>query len=162
MCALEELSKGDMVDMTYRNIVIVSSVMKQAVAVVQEFIRSKEYKVYDMCHHVGFWRSLLVRHSERNNQLMIVVIVGNPYEQSLPNANEALKQMSEEVRQEIDSVMKELANVCVEKIPSLASFSYQMYVTCYCCYLVSPDYQILVLIVLSLLFMVWLLTDYDS
>ena len=108
------------------DIVIVSPVMKQAVAVVQEFIRSSEYKVYDMAHHMGFWRSLLVRHSERTNQLMLVLVVANPYQRSLPKAEEGLKLVTEEVFKEIEEVMQKLMHVCVEKIPSLASFSYQM------------------------------------
>lgn len=101
--------------------------MKQAAAVVQDFIRSSEYKVYDMAHHVGFWRSLLVRYSERNNQLMMLVVVANPHERSLPNAKEAMTLITDAIREEIDVVMKELVKVCVEKIPSLASFNYQMY-----------------------------------
>lgn len=101
--------------------------MKQAAAVVQEFIRASEYKVYDMAHHVGFWRSLLVRYSERNNQLLMLVVVGNPHEKSLPQAKEALALVTDEVRSEINSVLTELMKVCVEKIPSLASFSYQLF-----------------------------------
>ena len=101
--------------------------MKQAAAVVQDFIRSSSYPVYDMAQHTGFWRSLLVRYSERNNQLLMVVIVGNPHNRSLSNANEALQLVTDEIRQEIDTVMRELMQCCVSKIPHLASFSYQLY-----------------------------------
>lgn len=100
--------------------------MKQAAAVVQEFIRSSEYKVYDMAQHMGFWRSLLVRYSERNNQLLMLVVVANPHAKSLPHAKEALALVTDEIRTEIHTVLTDLMKVCVEKIPSLASFNYQM------------------------------------
>ena len=101
--------------------------MKQAASIVQQFIRLSSYKVYDMCHHIGFWRSLLVRYSERTNQLLLLVVVGNPYVESTPKAEDALQQMTEEVRQEIDKVMNDLMRVCSEHLPSLASFNYQMF-----------------------------------
>ena len=34
--------------------------MKRVALAVQAFVRSKEYEVYDMCKHIGFWRTLFI------------------------------------------------------------------------------------------------------
>lgn len=101
--------------------------MKQVVKRVEAFITSKSYPTYDMCQHLGFWRSLLLRYSERTNQLLVLVVVGNPYERSLPNAREALSKLTDAVRREIDDVMKELLAFVSSEVSCIASFNYQMF-----------------------------------
>ena len=105
---------------------VVSPIMKQAATIVQNFIRTHSYSTYDMCQHIGFWRSLLVRFSDRTNQLCLVVIVGNPYERSTPKAEDAVEKLTAAVREEIDRLMHELLGVVRTDLPCLASFSYQM------------------------------------
>ena len=101
--------------------------MKQVVKRVEAFITLKSYPTYDMCQHLGFWRSLLLRYSERTNQLLVLVVVGNPYERSLPNAREALSKLTDAVRREIDDVMKELLAFVSSEVSCIASFNYQMF-----------------------------------
>ena len=93
---------------------------------VQSFIRSKTYEVYDMCNHVGFWRSLLLRYSARTDQLCVLLVVGNPYAKSTPKAEEAELFLTESIKQEIDSLMHELLNTLQSSFSCLASFNYQM------------------------------------
>ena len=111
------------------DVVVVSPLMKQVVKRVEAFIGSKPYQTYDMCQHLGFWRSLLLRYSERTNQLLILVVVGNPYECSLPNAQEAISKLTDATRCEIDNVMKELLAFVSSDISCIASFNYQMFVS---------------------------------
>ena len=101
--------------------------MKQVVSLIQQYIRSTSYSVYDMCNHVGFWRSLLLRYSARNNQLCVLVVVGNPYAKSTPKAEEALSLLTEEIRKEIDQVMREVLEALQPVVDVIASFNYQMY-----------------------------------
>ena len=108
------------------DVVVVSPLMKQVVKRVEAFIVSKSYQTYDMCQHLGFWRSLLLRYSERTNQLLILVVVGNPYERSLPKAQEALAKLTDATRREIDGVMKELLAFVASEVSCIASFNYQM------------------------------------
>lgn len=108
------------------DVVVVSPFMKRVVLAVQAFVRSKEYEVYDMCKHIGFWRTLLVRYSARMDQLCVLVIVGNPYEESVPKAAEGLARVTDAVRAEIDGVMRELLGALLPQFPCLASYNYQM------------------------------------
>ena len=112
--------------LTFSDVVVVSPLMKQVVKRVEAFIVSKSYQTYDMCQHLGFWRSLLLRYSERTNQLLILVVVGNPYERSLPKAQEALAKLTDATRSEIDGVMKELLAFVAAEVSCIASFNYQM------------------------------------
>ena len=100
--------------------------MKQVVSLVQSYIRSTSYAVYDMCNHIGFWRSLLLRYSARNNQLCVLVVVGNPYAKSMPKAADALELLTDAIRTEIDEVMKGVLNALQPVSSSIASFNYQM------------------------------------
>ena len=112
--------------LTFSDVVVVSPLMKQVVKRVEAFIVSKSYQTYDMCQHLGFWRSLLLLYSERTNQLLILVVVGNPYERSLPKAQEALAKLTDATRSEIDGVMKELLAFVAAEVSCIASFNYQM------------------------------------
>lgn len=114
------------------DVVVVSPLMKQVVKRVEAFIVSKSYQTYDMCQHLGFWRSLLLRYSERTNQLLILVVVGNPYERSLPKAQEALAKLTDATRSEIDGVMKELLAFVASEVSCIASFNYQMSLSLSC------------------------------
>ena len=109
-----------------RDVVVVSPLMKQVVTSVQSFICSKSYEVYDMCNHVGFWRSLLLRYSARTDQFCVLLVVGNPYVKSTPKAEEAEECLTDSIRQEIDSVMQELVTSLKSSFSCLASFGYQM------------------------------------
>lgn len=100
------------------DVVVVSPFMKRVALAVQAFVRSKEYEVYDMCKHIGFWRTLLVRYSARTDQLCVLVIVGNPYEESVPKAAEGLARVTDAVRAEIDGVMRELLGRCCRSSPA--------------------------------------------
>ena len=75
---------------------------------------------------IGFWRTLLVRYSARTDQLCVLVIVGNPYEESVPKAAEGLARVTDAVRAEIDGVMRELLGALLPQFPCLASYNYQM------------------------------------
>mgnify|MGYP003262440768 CR=1 FL=1 len=101
--------------------------MKRVVKIVQDFVRSRAYQTYDMCNHLGFWRSLLLRYSERTNQLMVLLVVGNPYERSLPRVEEANAKLTDAIRAEIDGVLRDLLSVLTRQIDCVASFGYQMY-----------------------------------
>ena len=101
--------------------------MKRVVRIVQDFVRSRSYQPYDMCSHLGFWRSLLLRHSERTNQLMVLLVVGNPYERSLARVEEANAKLTDAIRGEIDGVLRDLLSVVTQQIDCVASFGYQMY-----------------------------------
>ena len=113
--------------MTRSDVVVVSPFMKRVALAVQAFVRSKEYAVYDMCNHIGFWRTLLVRYSARTDQLCVLVIVGNPYEASTPKPAEGLEKVTEAMRQEIDGVMKDLLQTLLPAFPCLVSYNYQMH-----------------------------------
>ena len=106
---------------------VVSPLMKRVVRIVQDFVRSRSYQPYDMCSHLGFWRSLLLRHSERTNQLMVLLVVGNPYERSLARVEEANAKLTDAIRGEIDGVLRDLLSVVTQQIDCVASFGYQMY-----------------------------------
>ena len=51
----------------------VSPAVKRIVGLVQQFVRSSRFPVYRRETHKGVWRTLLVRHSDRTKQLMIVL-----------------------------------------------------------------------------------------
>ncbi|DBA03162.1 TPA: hypothetical protein N0F65_003882 [Lagenidium giganteum] len=53
----------------------VSTVMKNVCDAVQALIEKSGAPVYDLKAHAGFWRLLTVRHSERTNDLMIMLVV---------------------------------------------------------------------------------------
>ena len=105
---------------------MVSPLMKMVAHAVQSFICSKSYDVYDMCNHVGFWRSLLLRYSARTDQLCVLVVVGNPYAKSTPKADEAEECLTDTIRHEIDSLMQELGTLLQSSFSCLASYGYQM------------------------------------
>lgn len=110
-----------------RDVVVVSPLMKRVAQAVEAFVRASSYAVYDMCNHIGFWRTLLVRYSARTDQLCVLVIVGNPYEASTPKPAEGLEKVTEAVRQEIDGVMKDLLQTLLPAFPCLVSYNYQMH-----------------------------------
>lgn len=101
--------------------------MKAVAACVQSFVREHDYAVYDMCNHVGFWRSLLLRYSARTDQLCVLVVVGNPQAKSLPKAKEAAALLTDAIRGEIDALLRTLEERVVAAFPCVASFNYQMW-----------------------------------
>ena len=118
---------GNVVIGEVEDVVVVSPLMKRVVRIVQDFVRSRSYQPYDMCSHLGFWRSLLLRHSERTNQLMVLLVVGNPYERSLARVEEANAKLTDAIRGEIDGVLRDLLSVVTQQIDCVASFGYQIF-----------------------------------
>ena len=110
-----------------RDVVVVSPLMKAVAASVQSFVRESHYAVYDMCNHVGFWRSLLLRYSARTDQLCVLVVVGNPQAKSLPKAEEAAALLTDAIREEIDALLRQLQERIVAAFPCVTSFNYQMW-----------------------------------
>ena len=110
-----------------RDVVVVSPLMKAVAAAVQTFVRASAFPVYDMCNHVGFWRSLLLRYSARTDQLCVLLVVGNPQAKSLPKAEEAAKLLTDAIRAEIDTLLRQLQTQIVAAFPCVASFNYQMW-----------------------------------
>ncbi|TMW55164.1 hypothetical protein Poli38472_013926 [Pythium oligandrum] len=74
-----------------KDCVSVSPIMEKVCATVQDLIESSGIPVYDVKTQVGVWRLLTVRHSERTNQLMIMLQV-NPKGMS-PEEKERLNQL---------------------------------------------------------------------